>query len=358
MRSSWYENARRQLGNERGATYALVGVCLVALLGAVALAVDVGMLYDTRTESQRASDAAALAGASALMDYSAPQDSVMAVARAINFAGQNRMRGTPVTPTEVQNVELIRPNSRVRVTIRRPAVPTIFARVFGIESVSVGTVSAARVAASGTVSCLKPFAVPDTAYSPNTFGQRRLVVDSRDDGFVLIGFGGGPPGGGSFHDDIRLKCNDRTARISLAQPMVWAKPSGGLPPGQIRNPFDDLYDSDPTLRYDASSGKFFRGTVEEPNWRASPRVGNVAVIDHTTIRHGETGTYQVKIVDFISVYFESPNQQCPPPVKDAYCSQASNTWVWGRFFPAIGEPDDCEVTGTCSPNSFRLRLVE
>jgi hypothetical protein len=280
--------------------------------------------------------------------------------RAREYARRNTMRGSAIQEAEIVDVELDRTQALVRVTVQRPAVETWFANIFGIAAVPVGSRSAARAVGSGTANCLKPFAVPDNAYAPATYGERRLVVDSRNDEYVLVGFGGGPPGGGNFQNDIRLPCNDRTARISLADPWLWAKPSGGIPPGQVRNPFNDLYDSDPALFYDESDGKFYRTvagvTVEEPNWRASPRVGNVAVLDHSTIVYNPTGAYRVRIVDFVAVFFEDPSQQCGGT--NAYCRDASNTWVWGRFFPAIGAADNCFVTGTCGPNLFRLRLVE
>jgi len=49
----------------RGTVIPLVAVCLVVILGFAALTIDVGQMYLTRAELQRAADAAALAGASA-----------------------------------------------------------------------------------------------------------------------------------------------------------------------------------------------------------------------------------------------------------------------------------------------------
>ncbi|WP_305041470.1 pilus assembly protein TadG-related protein, partial [Geoalkalibacter sp.] len=48
---------------EKGAVAVLVAVLLMFLIGMVALVVDVGYLYATRSELQNAADAAALAGA-------------------------------------------------------------------------------------------------------------------------------------------------------------------------------------------------------------------------------------------------------------------------------------------------------
>ena len=49
--------------DRRGATAVFVAVALAALLGMVALAVDVGMLMKVRADAQRAADSGALAGA-------------------------------------------------------------------------------------------------------------------------------------------------------------------------------------------------------------------------------------------------------------------------------------------------------
>ena len=48
---------------EEGMVLIVVAVLLVALIGFVALAVDVGLLYAARTSAQEVADAAALAGA-------------------------------------------------------------------------------------------------------------------------------------------------------------------------------------------------------------------------------------------------------------------------------------------------------
>ena len=55
-----------RLRDERGMTLVMVATGMLAFLSATAFAVDVGMFMVARTESQRAADAGALAGAIAL----------------------------------------------------------------------------------------------------------------------------------------------------------------------------------------------------------------------------------------------------------------------------------------------------
>jgi uncharacterized membrane protein len=63
-----------------GAVLPLVTVCLVALLGFVALAIDVGLMAVARTQAQSAADVAALAGARTLDGKSASNNKVNAEA--------------------------------------------------------------------------------------------------------------------------------------------------------------------------------------------------------------------------------------------------------------------------------------
>ena len=54
--------------DERGATLAFIAVAMVAVLGSLALAVDLAMARTAHGEAQRVADAAALAGASVFME--------------------------------------------------------------------------------------------------------------------------------------------------------------------------------------------------------------------------------------------------------------------------------------------------
>ena len=58
----------RNRSQRRGAATVVTAVSITVLIGMAALAIDVGMLYSTRTELQRTADAAAIAAASQLLD--------------------------------------------------------------------------------------------------------------------------------------------------------------------------------------------------------------------------------------------------------------------------------------------------
>jgi hypothetical protein len=163
------------LRNERGASLAFVAVTILGMLSVMALAIDLGMLYKTRGEAQRAADAAALAGASAFIDLDRtdPEVDSTANARAMDYAQKNYMTGGVVQPGEV-TVQVITDSAKVRVWVRRAAVQTWFARIFGVATVPIGAHAAAEASDAGTAKCVKPFAIPDYWEDP---GDDIIVVN-------------------------------------------------------------------------------------------------------------------------------------------------------------------------------------
>ncbi|MGW8282917.1 MAG: pilus assembly protein TadG-related protein [Gemmatimonadota bacterium] len=159
---------RSHFGNERGAVLVLVAASMVVMLGFAALAIDVGNLMMVRTESQKAADAAALAGAGWLIP--APDDSAGARSRAIDFAARNNIQRIPAVVLP-EDVEVNLDSSLVRVHVyntadRGNAVPTFFAKILGIGAVNVSTVAAAWAAPADALppsnaDCPLPIALPD-----------------------------------------------------------------------------------------------------------------------------------------------------------------------------------------------------
>jgi Flp pilus assembly protein TadG len=86
----------------RGSVLPLVVVCLVALVGLVALAIDVGMMMVARTQCQNAADAAAMVGARSLTgDLSTNNNYAGAGPAAVAAAGTNQILSQPVQPGQV-----------------------------------------------------------------------------------------------------------------------------------------------------------------------------------------------------------------------------------------------------------------
>lgn len=154
---------RWRWSDERGAALMIAAGSMVALVSAVALAVDVGMLTVARTESQQVADGAALAGAGALI--LAPDNVEFARAEAIAFSARNQIRGAQavVLPGDVNvDVNLDRVTvTVVRTQARGNPLGTFFARIFGVNSVNVVTDATAQASPAGGINCLLPVALPD-----------------------------------------------------------------------------------------------------------------------------------------------------------------------------------------------------
>ena len=151
---------RRLLGEERGSVTVIVAVAALALGGLLALGIDLGALFNARSEAQRAADAAALAGASAFLDMDQARVRQIASNRAVEFATSNAIRNSTIDPEEV--MVWVNPDSAtVRAEVRRNALPTWFARLLGVDSVDVAAQATAWAGEAGAAQCVKPFAVPD-----------------------------------------------------------------------------------------------------------------------------------------------------------------------------------------------------
>lgn len=157
MSATWW--TRR---NAHGGTLALTAVMIVGLLSVLALAIDLGMLYKTKGEAQRAADAAALAGADGFRQFVDPNDAVPTARRqAMQLASRNFMTGGLIDTTSEVTVQVIPDSQKVRVWVRRAAVRTWFARMFGVSSTPIGAVAAARALNASSSMCIKPFALAD-----------------------------------------------------------------------------------------------------------------------------------------------------------------------------------------------------
>lgn len=178
-------SARRNAHRQRpdaGGVLPLFVVVLVALLGMMALAVDIGFAFTARSEAQRVSDSSALAGASIFLDESGLTAVPEAKRRAKEYAARNYVRGEYVDTTfvststftnddgeqvfqdvtEGMTVQVIPGEYKVRVWVRREGLNTWFGRILGQDLLDVEAMAAAVASEGGTADqCVLPFAVPD-----------------------------------------------------------------------------------------------------------------------------------------------------------------------------------------------------
>jgi hypothetical protein len=157
--------------DERGMSFAFVGIGLMTFMAATALAVDVGMFMTARTQAQTSADSAALAGVTALV-YNSWTDRTTAgpaVQSAMSAAAQNTVMGGAVSvqPTDVTfpNDPSGQPN-RVKVDVYRTAgrsnpVSTLLGSLLGRSTIDIAATATAEAAPAGGMSCVKPFIIPD-----------------------------------------------------------------------------------------------------------------------------------------------------------------------------------------------------
>ncbi|MCH7527671.1 MAG: hypothetical protein IID39_09560, partial [Planctomycetes bacterium] len=174
-----------------------MAVLLVVLLGMAAMSVDIGFIYNSKAEMQVAVDAAALAGASGLVDGAGVPEG-----RARDYAARHVVAGEPVNEAADMHVsvtignweglagdffpadedEFVTPNA-VRVDGRRDNLPLYFARVLGIDS---SDIQRDAVAVLGGGRCLGIWGLQ------GVFGDGDIYTDSYDSR-------NGAYGGGNVH---------------------------------------------------------------------------------------------------------------------------------------------------------------
>jgi len=137
--------------DERGVAILYVAVFLLSSIWLVSLAVDMGKITVTKNELQRAADAAALAGASAVDPTSGDLMQDTARVRATFFASHNtalRETSEPVNIDPLNDIVFLDAHT-IQVTARRQssagnAMTTIFARTLGIASMDLRAVATAK----------------------------------------------------------------------------------------------------------------------------------------------------------------------------------------------------------------------
>src|SRR5688572_4490015 len=177
----------------KGQTLVIVGVGMVVLVGMVGLVIDVGLQWGDNRGSQNASDASAEAGAIVLMEYmlgaSHDDDDVLEAVDEAAAAGEidvelaeyTDFQGVPLDPpVEVGSGGAIPEGAQgVRVVGTRTH-ETVFARVLGVDELSVNTDATAvsgpsEPCAPDTGPCaLLPVTVPTTIVTCD--GQNKSVA--------------------------------------------------------------------------------------------------------------------------------------------------------------------------------------
>jgi hypothetical protein len=165
------KHLRHLRDDERGMSLVFISVGFMSFMAATTLAIDVGMFMTARNQAQNSADAAALAGAVALVrnSYTDRSPAGPVVRSAILTAEQNMIFGEDVSVTAADVTFPPAPGgqlNRVRVQVyrtiaRENAVPTLLGSFFGVPSVDITAAATAEAAPANAMTCVKPFMIPD-----------------------------------------------------------------------------------------------------------------------------------------------------------------------------------------------------
>jgi hypothetical protein len=349
---------RTRLRDRQGSALVLLVVAMLGILSMMALAIDLGMLRTAHGEAQRAADAAALAGASAFMEMDPDQAAIAGQERAVDFATRNTLQGQAFGAEEVV-VNVLKDTRTVRVKVRRPAVPTWFARMFGVNSAPVSARAAAHATRAPSTRCVKPFVPPDlwaetaddlnkngewdvwemweyepdegdfynpggpgaTSSKPETGygssyrgmskdrGRKVMLNASALPGFANLWampdmeWGGDDIGGSALRQNIS-GCN--SSPIKLGTPY---RVQSGIKTGPIFQGITDLVQRDPLARWDEARGEVVGSAYGD--WMDSPRLIRVPLYDPSEMDSKENNVVFVK---FAWVFLEPVGGSTDPIV--------------------------------------------
>ena len=200
---------RRVTDKERGATGVLVAVMMLVLIGAGAMAVDVGQIYAERAQLQNAADAGAMAAAQQC--HSTPTDcSANALSWAQDMTGGNSNDGA----TTVDSVDLSVPNqvtvvtSTLNGTSGAGFLTKMFASALNAPPVTVGARATAVIEPIGGATAF-PLAISDCQYDlsgAEVTGDIQLIKYKPGSGTCTSTAGHVIPGGFGWLDHTGGPC--------------------------------------------------------------------------------------------------------------------------------------------------------
>lgn len=314
---------------DEGTVLAVTALAILTLVGIAAFAVDLGMYYTARAEAQRAADAAALAGAGHLI---VDRDGGRVRAEAQSYAARNLVHGTAAL-LEDGDVTVDLDAFEVHVTLHRTEargnpIPTVFARVLGIDHMDLVARAAARADPATAANCLVPIALPDRWHNEGTFQwdpdegdyYQKPAPDGSGTGYVLprdLGTtillkgadgsassfepgwwylwqpGSGP--GAAHLDEYVTSCPNPDV---IRRKGDWVTDKGGVQQSIVRA-FQKVIDRDPGAYWSEECD-----CVRNSNSSQSPRVRGIPLFDPTTyVKTSNAGNFQ--IVDFAGVFIEA-----------------------------------------------------
>ncbi len=371
---------------EEGFSLVFVSLGLMAFLAVSMLAIDVGMLMTSRAQAQNSADAAALAGATALVydNWDDRSATGPAVQNALAAGRNNKVMSDTVAIAPADVVFLDDPagnHNRVKATVYRDAahgnpLSTLIAQYFGIRTADIAATATAEASPADTMTCVKPFTIPDRWTEKQT--PPFDPTDSYDPGDIYVGPDNPDPALRTGYDavkdaglEIALKADNGT-KIAPSFYYPYDIPGsvgandyrdniGGcnstlMTFGQLFNPepgnmvgptkqgMDDLIAKDPNAYWDNVNKKAVSGLPPQNGVAAtSPRVVAIPLFDPQYYYEGKMNgrNASLKFVNYIGFFIE--------PMR--------GNEVWGRI-TYIGGLHKGGLPSPAGANPKAIRLVQ
>jgi Flp pilus assembly protein TadG len=263
------------MGTFRGQMAVVMTLAIGALIGAMALSTDVGLLYYNWGLLQKAADSAVLAGANYL-----PSNPAGAVSVANSFAIQNG-----ILPTEVSSTVVAGDQMSLTIRLTR-TVPYYFAEVVGLSSGLVTAIGTAGLQGVGSVSGMLPIGIDSrTTY---TYGQQVSLFTGQygPGNWGPLALGGS--GASNFPSNIQY---GYVGTLSVGQLLA-------TEPGQMVGPTRSAFKA----RLDAGAQTYPDGTFANHSIN-DPRIMTVPMVDFANIN----GSSQVLLLGFAELWLVGIN---------------------------------------------------
>jgi Flp pilus assembly protein TadG len=321
---------------ERGQTLVVITVFMMSLLGAAALAIDVGQFYVTKRAVQAAADASALAGASQL-----PVSQSAATTAANSMYGKN---GKASDTVSVSITTTTVASDSVKVTATR-ATPGYFAKLFGIASANIQATASATIGsytAYASKTNVMPWGVMRGNYVPGSSYTIYGDSSSSNNGALSLDtVAGSGCAGANGANDYRNTINGglNACPITVDQ-LVDTKPGNNTgPTAQGLNARISSWQSFNQIVQLNANGQY---TVLDP---ASKQLVLIPVVLNT---NGSTtwpnGSSQVKVVGFAWFVITG----CGSPSVQGTCKNSDGKYVNGTFV-GLSDADSNATIGAWSP---------
>ncbi|TLM85917.1 pilus assembly protein TadG-related protein [Pseudarthrobacter sp. NamE5] len=205
---------------EHGAISVIVAILMVTLLGFVAIAVDVGVIYSERAQLQNGADASAIALAQKCARNAADADCSTTSTLAGTLANQNALDGM----SKVHAIELDKTARKVSVTTTAKeqggtdnSISLLFAKAIGIPSKEVGARSSAVWGTPSRGPVILPLAIAHCKLNIPAGGAKgaEQVLEQSVNGC------GGIPGGFGWMQTTSTKCSITATAGASSNSGIW-----------------------------------------------------------------------------------------------------------------------------------------